>query len=125
MKEIFSIHTKDNSAPVCRSDTFFFTSSGRRLRISLLNITHISSEMETVFIYTRGSKYPTAYELSDIHSALPSHLFYRVHPLHVVALQHVRGMDKKEVMVGDHRLFTTRYYRSRLVEQLNNRKVHN
>jgi len=122
-KEIFSIHAVKD-APVTRSDTFFFTSAGRRLRISLSRITHISVEMDTAFIYTKGNKYPTPYQLIDIYNSLPPHLFYRVHPLHVVALGHVHGMDGKEVMVGNYRLFTTRFYRGALINILEKRNKH-
>ncbi len=42
--------------------------------------------------------------------------FYRIHPLHVVALRHVKGLEGKEVLIAGTRLFTTRAYRQQLAE---------
>ena len=103
-------------------DSLYFISSDRRMKVGLDRITHISAEPGHTVIHTLGRRYPVAYELSDMYSLLPPAQFYRIHPLHVVALQHVQAMDGKEVMIAGERLFTTQYYRQQLIEALKRRR---
>jgi DNA-binding LytR/AlgR family response regulator len=101
----------------------YFICQRRRMKIGLHRITHISATTPVVEIFTLGRRYETNYHLSDIWSQLPPTQFYRVHPLHIVALSHVHMLDGKEVLVGDARLFTTAFYRGPLSEALDRRRV--
>ncbi len=103
-------------------DSLYFISGERRMKVGLDRITHISAAAGHTVIHTLGRRYPTAYELTDIYSLLPPAQFYRIHPLHVVALQHVQAMDGKEVMIAGERLYTTQYYRQQLIEALERRR---
>jgi hypothetical protein len=103
--------------------SLYFNSGGRRMKVDLERVTHISVTTEQTVIYTLGRHYSTGYQLIDICSMLPPDQFFRVHPLHIVALRHVHMLDGKEVLVGGDRLFTTHFYRLRLAEAMDRRKV--
>jgi DNA-binding LytR/AlgR family response regulator len=116
------IQTTTYSPLLLSRDALYFISGERRMKVPVERITHISvGETETV-IHTLGRRYPTEYQLSDIIDQLPPTQFFRIHPLHVVAVRHVQGIDGKEVMIAGERLFTTHYYRTQLVEAFERRR---
>ncbi len=103
-------------------DALYFISGERRMKVTLERITHVSAGENETVIHTLGRRYPTNYQISDIIDRLPPAQFFRIHPLHVVALQHVQAIDGKEVMIAGERLFTTHFYRMHLTEALERRR---
>jgi two-component system LytT family response regulator len=116
------IQTTTYSPLLVNRDALYFISGDRRKKVPLDRVTYISVGEEETVIHTLGTRYPTEYQLSDIIEQLPPTQFFRIHPLHVVALQHVQGIDGKEVMIAGERLFTTHYYRAQLVEAFERRR---
>jgi DNA-binding LytR/AlgR family response regulator len=116
------IQTTTYSPLLLSRDALYFISGERRMKVPVERITHMSAGEEGTVIHTLGRRYPTAYQVCDIIDQLPPTQFYRIHPLHVVALQHVQGIDGKEVMVSGERLFSTNFYRQQLAEALERRR---
>jgi DNA-binding LytR/AlgR family response regulator len=125
--ELIQPGIKKNSYQILTGDrtTLTFMCGERRLRVSLDRITHISTGEGETIIHTLGKKYSTGYYLTDIFSHLPPTQFYRIHPLHIVALRHIREVDNKDVLIEGYRLFTTHLYRAQLCEALERRRQYN
>jgi DNA-binding LytR/AlgR family response regulator len=112
-----------NTQLIVVRSSMYFISGGRRMKVPLERITHFSATISGTVIHTVGRRYDTVYQVADICGQLPQDQFFRVHPMHIVALRHVRGLEGKELMVGDHRLFTTHYYRRLLIEAMDRRRI--
>lgn len=115
-------HNTSQSLLLIHQDALYFVSGERRMKVPLNRITHISAGESGTVIQSLGRRYPTDYQLSDIMNQLPPSQFFRIHPLHIVALQHVQAIDGKEVMIASERLFTTHYYRGPLIEAFERRR---
>lgn len=93
-------------------------SGGRVVSILFAEITHVSKYGNETVIYTVNNSYRTYHSLKGLLTDLPVNVFFLVHQSHIVSLQHMAGVRKGRLEVGEYYVPMSKNYKVQLLARL-------
>lgn len=97
-------------------EEIFFKRDGGFQRVTLDSIIMIEGMKDYVKVYIEGEKFPfvTHVTMKAIEDSLPQDRFMRVSRSHIIALRHIRSVDRNmSIYIGDTMVKVTDMYKSR------------
>lgn len=106
-------------------DCLFVKSDYRLVRINLADLLYIEGLKDYVKIYTTDSPKPilSLTSLRVLESLLSPDRFVRTHRSHIVNMEHVKAVEKGQVLIGQKYIPVSDSYRDRVNEYINRRLV--
>lgn len=103
---------KDGSA------TIFLKSGSSIHQIELDDICYVEGARNYLFVYTKEGRIMTLMRMKELEDQLPPGEFIRVHKSYIVALKHIKSVEKHQIRILDRQIPVGRNYREMFLREL-------
>jgi DNA-binding LytR/AlgR family response regulator len=96
----------------------YIKSNGRFERIGYDEILYLEAANNYVIVHTRGKKYLVYQTLKAMERQLPSHGFLQSHKSFIIAISHIRQIDRDSISVGETLIPLSRRFKQQFLKNL-------
>jgi len=100
------------------SETIFLKSGTRTHQIELDDIYYVEGARNYLFVFTKEGRIMTLMRMKDLENQLPPKRFIRVHKSYIVALKHIKSIEKHQITVLNRQIPIGRNYREMFLREI-------